>query len=141
MLPPPGLLALSASFTLAQALYISEVVRDFLCLEVIKYLCMYSRCAQDGVQTLNGKQGCSVSMSNDTNIHALYLLLGGLNVISMVDILGDAHIAFITSTRVHQDRLIVALQIAFRALTYMRRDSIFLHMILRTPDDTHDCKS
>lgn len=102
---------------------------------------MYSRCAQDGVRTLNGKQGCSVSMSNDTSIHALYLLLGGLNVISMVDILGDAHIAFITSTYVHQDRLIVALQIAFRALTHMRRYSIFLHMILRTPDDTHGCES
>ena len=75
----------------------------FFLLEVVKYLCMYSRCAQVCVRTLNGKQGCSVSVSKGTSILALDLLLGDLNGISMIGIVGDAHIAFSTSTHKYND--------------------------------------
>lgn len=49
------------------------------------------------------KQGCSVSVSDGTSILALDLLLGDLNGISMVGIVGDAHIAFSTSTHKYND--------------------------------------
>ena len=52
----------------------------------------YSRYAQICVQVLNGKQGYSVSVSNDISILAS-MLLCELDSISMVGILGEAHTA------------------------------------------------
>lgn len=61
----------------------------------------YSLYAQVCVRIFNGKQGYTVSVSNDIGIHAL-ILLCGLDGISMVGILGDAHTACSTGTHKHK---------------------------------------
>ena len=70
---------------------------------ISRLIVVHRRCAQACVGTLNGKQSWSISMSNDTSNLALDFLLGGLNWISIVSILGDAHIAYSTSTHKHKD--------------------------------------